>query len=153
MTSDVTLHSALSCMYKNLINRHFIPRSTLPRPFPAFQSFFNPLSHIQQISSVLQVGSDEGTESSLADVGVDTRCVGCSAAITPRNSAKKDLGGLVDDGAAGVALARVLSTLRQTSTEHLGGNGRCAVGGLAGAARDNRDVDLEEVDGERLAAR
>jgi hypothetical protein len=41
MTSDVTLHSALSCMYKNLINRHFVLHSTLLRPFPAFQSFFD----------------------------------------------------------------------------------------------------------------
>jgi len=100
----------------------------------------------------LQVGSHEATERSLTNVGVDTRCVGGSAALTPGNSTDKDLGGLVDDRATRITLARILTTLGQTSAEHLSGDGRCAVRGLARAARDNRYVNLEEVGGERLTA-
>jgi len=104
------------------------------------------------VLNTLQVGSNEATESSLANVGVHTRGVGGSAAITPRNGTEEDLGGLVDDRTAGVTLARVLSTLGETGAEHLGGNSRGAVRRLAGAARDDRNINLEEVDGERLAA-
>ena len=101
----------------------------------------------------LQVSSDEAAESSLANVGVDARGVGRSAALTPGDGSEKDLGALVDNGAARVTLARVLATRSQTGAEHLGGDGGGAVRSLARAARDDGDVDLEEVGGEGRTAR
>jgi hypothetical protein len=100
----------------------------------------------------LQVAGDEAVHASQANVGVDTGGTGGGATLTPGNNTELDAGGLVDNGAARVTLARVLSALGQTSAEHGGGDAAGSVVGVAGSARDDGHVDLEEVDGQRLAA-
>jgi hypothetical protein len=95
----------------------------------------------------LIVLSDERQKS--RDAGVNTGVVGIRASIAPRNNADKHLGA-VDNGATGVTLAGVLSTL--TSAEHAVGDGTGAVLGAAGGAGNDRDADFEQVDGEGGAA-
>jgi hypothetical protein len=109
-------------------------------------------SHESSIVKYLQVAGDEAVEKGKTKVGVDTWCTSRSAALTPRNNTDLDLGAGVDDGAARVTLARVLSTLGETSAEHGGGDGAAAVVGVAGGSADDGYVDLEEVDGEGRAA-
>jgi hypothetical protein len=91
----------------------------------------------------LIVLSDERQNS--GEAGVNTRVVGISASIAPRNNTNERLSA-VDNRATGVTLARVLSAL--ASAEHAGGDGAGAIVGVAGGAGDNRDADLEQVDGE-----
>lgn len=84
---------------------------------------------------------DEGEE--VGDAGVDTGEVRPGAAVAPRNDTDKSLGG-IDERAARVALARVLSTRGLTGADHVGGDGLGGVQRLAGGARDNGHADLEE---------
>jgi hypothetical protein len=100
----------------------------------------------------LQVGSNKARNAALAQVGVHTRRTCRRASLTPRNNTKLHARRGVDDGAARVTLARVLSTLGQTSAEHGRRDAPAAVVGVASGAADDGDVDLEEVDRQRLAA-
>lgn len=103
----------------------------------------------------LLVGGDEGPDGGSADTSVDTRSVGLSAALTPRDKADKGLGG-VDNRTSRVTLAGVLATSCETSTDHVGGDGVAGVDGLVlrSASRTINDwhADLEKVGGERVTA-
>lgn len=94
------------------------------------------------------VGVDPVDE--LADAGVDTGVVGLSAAVAPGDETVQDLGG-VDDGAARVTRARVPATGGETGAEHVGGDGRGSILGLAGGARDDGDGDLPQGGGQGSA--
>jgi hypothetical protein len=100
----------------------------------------------------LQVAGNEAGKGRRSKVGVNTGRTSSSAALTPRNNTELDARAGVDNGAAGVTLARVLSALGQTSAEHGGGDAARSVVGVAGGARDDWDIDLEEVDGQGIAA-
>jgi len=89
----------------------------------------------------LSVLVDEAAEG--ADAGVDTGKVGASAAASPGDDTDEGLVG-IDERAARVTLARVATTSRDTSADHVGGNGEGAVVGNAGVAGHNGDADLEE---------
>lgn len=97
----------------------------------------------------LEVGIDEANKG--AESAVDTSEAGLSTAIAPRNETLEDAVG-IDDGAAAVALARVLATLGLSGAEHVGGDSRPAVLGLAGGTRDDGDGNLPQGGGERRAA-
>lgn len=97
----------------------------------------------------LEVGIDEANKG--AESAVDTSEAGLSTAIAPRNETLEDAVG-IDDGAAAVALARVLATLGLSGAEHVGGDSRPAVLGLASGTRDDGDGNLVESGGERRAA-
>jgi hypothetical protein len=86
------------------------------------------------------VGVDPRDEG--ADTGVDTRVVGTSASLAPRDDTEK-LAGRVDDRAARVTLASITSTTRVASAEH-GRGDVTAVLAVAGAAGDNGHGDLAE---------
>lgn len=107
-------------------------------------------------STLLRVGGDEGADRGGTNTGVDTRSVGLSATITPGNETNEGLGG-VDNGASRVTLARVLSTLGKTSTEHVGGDLVAGVDGLilrgTSGAGNYRDADLAESGRKRRSAR
>jgi hypothetical protein len=92
----------------------------------------------------LQVTSDERKQA--ANSSVNSREVGLGATLAPGDNANQSAAGGVDDGTAAVSLARVLATLSQASTEHVGGDSRSTILGSAGCARDNRDGDLPQVD-------
>ena len=98
---------------------------------------------IVDLSTFLQVGRDERSEGT--NPGVDTGEVGLSATLAPRDNTDELLAG-GDDGAAGVTLARVLSTSGNTSAEHLVGDTEADSGVLAAAsgARNNGHIDLAE---------
>lgn len=95
------------------------------------------------LSTFLQVGRDERSKG--ANPGVDTGEVGLSAALAPRDDTDELLG-RGDDGAAGVTLARVLSTGGETSAEHAVGDGETDSRVLVAAsgARNNGHIDLAE---------
>jgi hypothetical protein len=98
----------------------------------------------------LQVAGNEAVKVRCSKVGVNTGRTSSSAALTPRNNTEQDARGGVDNGTARVTLARVLSALGKTSAEHGAGDAAGSVVGVAGGARDDGDVDLEEVDGQGL---
>lgn len=85
----------------------------------------------------------------VADPGVDTRETGLSTADAPRNDTLEDAVG-VDDGAAGVAGARVLTALGEAGAEHVVGDAEplAPVVGLAGGAGDDGDGDLVQARGD-----
>jgi hypothetical protein len=93
-------------------------------------------------------GVNEGEER--ANTGVNTGVVGVRTSVTPRNNTDK-CPSAVDNGATTVTLARVPSTL--ASAEHAVGDSTGTVGGAAGSAGNNRDVDLQQVGGRSAAAR
>jgi hypothetical protein len=96
----------------------------------------------------LQVAGNEASHGRLAKVGVDTGSTSCRTALTPRDNTELDARGGVDDGAAAVTLARVLAALGESSAEHGGGDGAISIVGVAGGARDDGNINLEEVGGE-----
>jgi hypothetical protein len=100
-----------------------------------------------ELSTVLQVASDERRES--ANAGVDTRVAGNSAAKAPGNNTNELLGG-VDKGTAAVTLARVLASSSKTSADHAVRDLSGGVVGLAGGTGNNRHIDLAE--GNRVVA-
>jgi hypothetical protein len=101
----------------------------------------------------LQVAADEASQARLAQVGVNTWGTSRSTTLTPGDNAELDAGGGVDDGATTVTLARILSTLAETGAEHGGSNASRAVVGVASGAGDDGNIDLEQVHGQRAAAR
>jgi hypothetical protein len=103
-----------------------------------------PRSILALSTADLSVAVDEGAESTNA--GIDTRLVGTSTSVTPRNSTDDSVGA-VDDGTTAVTLARVPATGSNTSTEHLLGDGGSTVLLSAGSTRDDRDSNLQKVDG------
>lgn len=95
----------------------------------------SPAPHSRRLC-VLVDEVDEGT-----DVGVDTGVALLGAADAPRDDANEGAG-LVNDGAARVALARVLAALRLGSADHGVGDGVLGVLLLAGLAADDGHLDL-----------
>ena len=93
---------------------------------------------------LLQVAVDERKKR--ADASVDARLAGLSAALTPGNGADEGLGG-VYNGAAAVALARVLASGRDTGAPHVVGDLRDAVLVPAGGASNDGNVNFAESSG------
>lgn len=79
---------------------------------------------------------------------IHTRPVGLSASKSEAHKAKQLLRG-VDNGATRVTLARVLAASGETSTEHVVGDGRGAVGSAARSAGDDGDADFLQRRGAR----
>jgi hypothetical protein len=92
----------------------------------------------------LGVAVDERSEA--ANASVDTRSVGLSTTLTPRNNTNNSVGS-VNNGTTAVTLASIATTLGETSTEHVVGDGRSTVLGSAGSTRNNGNGNLEKVGG------
>ena len=94
------------------------------------------------------VGVDPADE--LANTGVDTSKVGAGASLAPRNDTEELAAG-VDDGAAGVTLASITTTVGVTGAPHSGGDGRGTVLRAAGVTGDDGDIDTAESSGDAAA--
>lgn len=98
----------------------------------------------------LQVLVDESAEA--ADASVDTRSIGGSASLAPRDNTDQNTGARVDERAARVTLAGVLATSGETSADHVVSDSRGSVRGAAGSTGHDGNIDLPEGGGKSRAA-
>lgn len=82
-----------------------------------------------------------------ANASVDTRVVGLRTTRAPGDETLQHVRG-INDGAAGIARARVLATHGEAGAEHVGGDSRGPVLGAAVSAGDDGDGDLPQVGGQ-----
>lgn len=97
---------------------------------------FHISSYRSCIKYLCKVGVDPGNI--VSDSGVNTREASFSTTLTPRDETDQDTGAGVDDWATAISRAGVLSTRGQTGAEHVGGDGRGAVTGLARCSGNHR---------------
>lgn len=146
-------------LLKNLSMHNYVPPHLLPcrtpLEIPLIPFMKLPVvrrhPHAMQNPSDLRgplVGVDPADE--LANASVDTGVVSLSTAVAPGDETLQNLGG-VDNGAARVARARVLATCSETGAEHVGGDCRGTVLGLASGARDDGDGNLPQGGGQSRA--
>jgi hypothetical protein len=111
----------------------------------------NPQLQLQILDSTphLSVLVDESELSSNASV--DTSVAAERTAVTEGHDTDEGLGAGGDERASRVTLARVLASGSLGGADHVGGDGRGAVLGLAGGAGDDGDADVAESRGGRAA--
>lgn len=117
-------------------------------PTPTTPSLCNIQALCKDLRSPL-VGVDPVDKVANASVDAGIVCLGTS--IAPRDNTLQHFRA-VNNGAARVSRARVLSTGGETGAEHVGGDGIGSVLRAASGAGDNGDSDLPQVGRQSRAA-